>query len=635
MATLRSLLTKICNQWPDAIDETFTGHPLGSLVRQEFKSKITGILAGRYSNLIIKASVGMSKWADIAWLSMLDPDVTATTQGGYYPVYLFKADGSGVYLALAFGITSPKDMYSKEKAKAIGMQLTADIFQAVPALKNWGSSTIDLTATSTRGRGYEKASITAKYYPIDKIPKEAELKSDLLELVNYYSQAKTVVTTKPVNDEPAAQIDTTSLMMTQLPKPFILLAGVSGTGKSRFVHKQAQQSGPLAAGDNYELISVRPDWHEPADLFGYISYIGHDVAQYNVTDVLRFMVQAWLEIIDKVEDVDGKLTWIGKPLTAIRPFWLCLDEMNLAPVEQYFADYLSVLETRKWLTEDELEAHNEQSSITQQYVYQCKPLLKPGVIAQLNDSDGKGKAQLCKDLGLNEHIDSNLWQYFVENGISIPFNLIVAGTVNMDETTHSFSRKVIDRAVTLDFDLFYPNRFEVFFDQPLKPINLTFPTRSAVTKADLATIAIDPDGKKSIHFLAAVNKVLTRTAFQLAYRALNELLLSVCCFEPQDENALQAVWDDFLMCKVLPRIDGDQEKLAVVTAGDYDDETLLDELERCLAQQLPTIWQGQRIDLLQEPVEGKKSEMVKCRSAEKLDWMKARLKTNGFTSFWP
>ncbi|NQZ08450.1 MAG: DUF3578 domain-containing protein [Algicola sp.] len=635
MATLRSLLTEICEQWPIAVNETFKAHPLAKKFRTEFAEKVAEILADRYSHLSIKASPGAGQWANVAWLSMLDKVVTTTTQDGFYPVYLFKADGSGLYLSLIHGTTKPMAEFGKVKANALAAQRTAAIFQVVPKLKAWGGVTVELAASTSLGRSYEKANITAKYYSLSNMPKEEELISDLLELVNYYSQAKAVVITKTVNEDTTNQIDTTSLMMTPLPKPFILLAGVSGTGKSRFVHKQARKSEHLASGNNYELISVRPDWHEPADLFGYISHLGHDVAQYNVTDVLRFMVKAWLEIIDKVVDVDGELVWVGKPLTAIRPFWLCLDEMNLAPVEQYFADYLSVLETRKWLTATELETHNERHDTDHEYIYQCKPLLKPGVIGQLNDLGGKGKAQLCKDLGLDDEKHESLWQYFIENGISIPFNLIVAGTVNMDETTHSFSRKVIDRAMTLDFDLFYPNRFEVFFDQPLKPKTLTFPTRSAVTKADLVTIAIDPDGKKSINFLAAVNKVLNRTAFQLAYRALNELLLSVCCFDPQNENELLAVWDDFLMCKVLPRIDGDQEKLAVVTAQEYSDETLLDELEKCLKGQLQGIWAGERVDLLQEPVEGAEAEMVKCRSAEKLDWMKLRLKTNGFTSFWP
>lgn len=60
--------------------------------------------------------------------------------------------------------------------------------------------------------------------------------------------------------------------------------------------------------------------------------------------------------------------------------------------------------------------------------------------------------------------------------------------------------------------------------------------------------------------LGAINGVLKDSPFELAYRALNELLLAVVCFQSKDDAALQAVWDDFLMTKVLPRIDGDAEK---------------------------------------------------------------------------
>ncbi|MFP3458262.1 hypothetical protein R0J89_18625, partial [Psychrobacter sp. SIMBA_152] len=72
---------------------------------------------------------------------------------------------------------------------------------------------------------------------------------------------------------------------------------------------------------------------------------------------------------------------------------------------------------------------------------------------------------------------------------------------------------------------------------------------------------IDIDGRKSIAFINAINGVLAHTPFKLAYRALNELLLAVISSEPKEEVDLKAVWDDFLMCKVLPRIEGDTEKL--------------------------------------------------------------------------
>ena len=143
-----------------------------------------------------------------------------------------------------------------------------------------------------------------------------------------------------------------------LPKPFLLLAGISGTGKTRFVREQANASAarfdPIP--ENYCLVPVRPDWHEPSDLLGYISRIGDGGARYVVTDLLCFIVKAWKHsvVTASAEGVDYN------ELNSICPFWLCLDEMNLAPVEQYFADYLSILETRKW----------------ENGVYSCDPLLK-------------------------------------------------------------------------------------------------------------------------------------------------------------------------------------------------------------------------------------------------------------------
>ena len=106
----------------------------------------------------------------------------------------------------------------------------------------------------------------------------------------------------------------------QLPKPFIILAGISGTGKTRFVRQQAERIGL----DNYCLVSVRPDWHEPSDLLGYISHLGSQ-PKYITTDVLCFIVQAWKHIVDSGFDLKaGKVT--EEKLNKIRPYWLCLDE---------------------------------------------------------------------------------------------------------------------------------------------------------------------------------------------------------------------------------------------------------------------------------------------------------------------
>jgi len=388
---------------------------------------------------------------------------------------------------------------------------------------------------------------------------------------------------------------------TKIPKPFILLSGISGTGKTRFVKQQAQYS--RTDGSNYQLIPVRPDWHEPSDLLGYISRLGGHGAEYIVTDFLVFIVAAWKEITESISE--GEINF----KTDCVPYWLCLDEMNLAPVEQYFADYLSVIETRKW----------------EQGQYSCDALLNASVFKQLANLDSL-KASLNLDDG-----DSDLWACFLSNGISIPPNLIVAGTVNMDETTHGFSRKVIDRAFTLDFGEFFPNNYQHYFEPVTQVKPFSFPRFSQVDLDLMGQVSIDADAKKSIQFLEAINQELKSTPFELAYRALNELLIAVVCFNPNDDITLQAVWDDFLMTKVLPRIEGDSEKLQ-----DDGEQSLLNKLESILANQLDKIWgdDEKRPDLLRENISGDEL-LVQCRSKKKINWMQKRLNDSGFTSFWP
>lgn len=403
-----------------------------------------------------------------------------------------------------------------------------------------------------------------------------------------------------------------------LPKPFILLAGISGTGKTRFVRKQAEKSGSL--DETYSLVSVRPDWHEPSDLLGYVSRLGKKGPVYVVGAALQFMVKAWKHIVD-VTGVDiGKQTTFNRAqLGQITPFWLCLDEMNLAPVEQYFSDYLSVIETREWSIEGE------------EHTYQCEPLLKADVFSVLADEDGYGLTALRKDLALDDDSYDTLWEQFVENGISIPFNLIVAGTVNMDETTHGFSRKVIDRALTIDFGRFFPNDYKDFFSPTTKNKVLGFPIISSARHHDFSDVPADTNGQRSIEFLTAVNTLLKESPFELAFRALNELLLSIACFKPKDEQELQAVWDDFLMAKVLPRIEGDEDKLRTKDGGD----NVLVQLESLLENQLSTIWHDvKRPDLLRTKINDSVLN-IDCHSKAKLAWMRDQLKIKTFTSFWP
>ena len=111
---------------------------------------------------------------------------------------------------------------------------------------------------------------------------------------------------------------------------------------------------------------------------------------------------------------------------------------------------------------------------------------------------------------------------------------------------------------------------------------------------------------------------------------MNELLLAVKCFAPADDETLEAVWDDFLMTKLLPRMEGDAEKLRA-----DGEKSLLTGLQDKVAQLLAkTAATGIRPDLLQTDTSGG-TVQVPLRSLKKIKWMQERLINNAFTSFWP
>ena len=572
--SLREGLLKVLNDYLDIKKQPFKKEnyePIFHTLVTDIKNNFAG------KNYSIKSHPGQGVWSSVPWIEI-------SRIKDVYVTYLFKGDCSGVYLSLQ----QKADGISKSEL----IEKTLNLRNSIKNISNYSEFTFDEIdlgeGISNKAARYKDSNIISKYYSKETLPSNDVIKSELSRLLDVYDKWQL---NSDFNDTSDSKVDR-QMNIIRLPKPFLILAGISGTGKTRFVRQQAARTGL----DNYCLVSVRPDWHEPSDLLGYISHLGSK-PKYITTDVLRFIVQAWKHIADSGFDLKtGKVT--DEQLNEIQPYWLCLDEMNLAPVEQYFADYLSILETRQWNGE----------------AYQCDPLLKPSVLANIQPND----------LGLDE--GDMLWEHFKEAGVSIPFNLIVAGTVNMDETTHGFSRKVLDRALSFDFNEFYPNDFKAYFLSHAQNKTFTYPIYSD------ASLSLNFDSifvKESCEFLSEVNNVLKNSPFELAYRALNELLLAVKCINPKNEIELQSIWDDFLMMKVLPRIEGDSEKL------DFDGEkSLLTNLEAIIKEQLSYIWEGEkRIDLFRETNEGDVIN-IECRSKAKISWMQTKLEKFGFTHFW-
>lgn len=626
---LHSALKKILSEWTQARTEVFAQHRLADFIRQDLSQIIKKLVHEEHPDWEVTGSAGQGGWATVPWLSIRNPKLSTSTQNGLYPVYLFRADGSGVYLSLIQGITDPE--------KELGKAAAADFINSVKrALLNsldtshWDKEPIKLMSHTNLAKSYERANIVSRFYPVHEMPANEQLVSDLEAMLALYQQVDPKLIS--IADYRKAHLlqegNLPSLEHTPdelehslaLPRSFVLLAGISGTGKTRFIRQQAQNS-PMYP-NNYCLVAVRPDWLEPSDLLGYVTRLtASHQPEYVVTEVLIFIVSAWKQIIDHGLSLRIDPYEIGRILSVrgeqsqlanIPPFWLCLDEMNLAPVEQYFADFLSVSETQHWAWEDGA------------FSYRCDALLKSSEV--FNDD-------LRTRLGLQASRYDELWSSFCAVGIPIPFNLMVSGTVNMDESTHGFSRKVLDRALSIDYGAFFPNHFDRFFDDDLSLVSLTYPRISHIQRSQLRG-TIDVDGSRSIAFLSKLNEKLVNTPFELAYRALNELLITVANYQPADELALQALWDDFVMTKVLPRIEGDADRLEVGRMGTEGDG-LLSALQSVLQEQLDEIWEGQYRPDWYRREQNEQAVLVHCRSKAKLEWMQNRLQSSGFTSFWP
>lgn len=292
-------------------------------------------------------------------------------------------------------------------------------------------------------------------------------------------------------------------------KRFVILSGLSGTGKTAVTlcySRAVCELLGLPVAEHREVVPVSPDWRDPSGLLGYFNAL-HAEPTFQAEPALRLVLRA-------AQDPG-------------RPYFLILDEMNLARVERYFAPFLSAMETGK-----ELVLHANSAAV--------------------ND---------------------------VPPRIPWPANLHIAGTVNMDETTHPFSDKVLDRAFTLEF-----------WEVDLKGY---FERRAA--KSDAPRL---PAVEEVLMDLYDALRPIRR---HFGYRAANEVLAFVQAAPLSGGGAEAQFLDRAIFSKVLPRLRGEDTpafRAALERVGDICKERGL------------------------------------ARSAGKVDDMTALLKHSGVSRFW-
>lgn len=334
-------------------------------------------------------------------------------------------------------------------------------------------------------------------------------------------------------------------------KPFVILAGTSGTGKTRLVRLFSE-----AIGANYKLVSVRPDWSDSSDLFGHVNLKG------------EFVPGA---IIDYIHEA-------AKPENISKPYFLCLDEMNLARVEYYLSDFLSIIETR----------HKEDGRV-----------ITDEIILDKAASETFGK-------------------------VILPENLYVIGTVNMDETTFPFSKKVLDRANTIEFsyvDLVpdFSGISEKKEAQNCK--NSLLKTKYITLMSDIATEDRQFVSDVCVE-LQDINKILQGAQAHVGYRVRDEIVFYMLNNKKAELLDRDLAFDNEIMQKILPRVQGSSASI----------KDMLCELYKKCAGDYTGLSQTSVSEQMQAYIDTKDCKYKK--SAEKICYMMRRFEEDGFTSYW-
>ena len=220
----------------------------------------------------------------------------------------------------------------------------------------------------------------------------------------------------------------------------VILAGSSGCGKSQIVKGIAD-----AIRAEVHIIPVRPNWTSPEDLLGYYNPLQRC---YSTSPFLESLIEA------------------SKPQNQNRLYFVCLDEMNLARPEYYFADFISALEERFAVPSIQLYSQLEASHNFAEYRRLFELIkratgetstISSDLISDPEFLDSLQGVLSAADKNTTLQIHSRLRRTIaaslqVPSIFKLPANVRIVGTVNMDETTFQFSPKVVDRAHVIRFD---------------------------------------------------------------------------------------------------------------------------------------------------------------------------------------
>jgi energy-coupling factor transporter ATP-binding protein EcfA2 len=345
-------------------------------------------------------------------------------------------------------------------------------------------------------------------------------------------------------------------------KPFVLLAGTSGTGKTKLIRLFAEAVGATTENGHFKMIPVRPDWSDSSDLFGHVNING------------KFIPGAVIDFLKQAIE------------TPKYPHFLCFDEMNLARVEYYFSDFLSIIETRALQGE----------TIT------SDPLIDANIFGS----------------------DKSAHEYY--GMIPFPQNLYIVGTVNMDETTFPFSKKVLDRANTIEFsyvDLRFQNTEGEYQSTYPNQLNL----ENSFFRSEFLTLLDCKDASKIKSYsnkLFEINEILKKTNSHFGYRVRDEVVFYLLYNDQMSLLTEDQAMDNAIMQKILPRINGSSLSIKITLCQVFE----------YLGLDLGTD-DFNEPDISEKMINALQNQSTKYPlSTQKIMYMVRRYEEDGFTTYW-
>ena len=297
----------------------------------------------------------------------------------------------------------------------------------------------------------------------------------------------------------------TSLKVTDI-SPLVVLAGISGTGKSELPRRYAE-----AMGMHFLNVAVQPRWDSPQDMFGFFNYLEN---RYRATELGRALVQMDPFYKEPNRGWSPPENWDHS--LSSQMLLVLLDEMNLARVEYYFSEFLSRLETRRGINR--------------------------------NDPESRRKAEIGLEVGSGKN-KSPIMQLFVDR------NVLFVGTMNEDETTQALSDKVIDRANVLRFGR--PGRIEdVGGEKSISQLDskLDFSVWNSWCKSEGDLPASERD--RVLESIDKLDKAMADIKRPFGFRTRNSILSYVSNYPSQDSDAISEALADQIEQKILPKFRG-------------------------------------------------------------------------------